>query len=272
MNYKLVFPTYRNRWQFVKGVLHKYRPVDGFRRVLHIGCGEGDYDPILAQHSAEVQSCDINADDVAFARALNADLTHVHYAVQDALKLPYADQTFDLVFCLEVIEHVGAPQKLMAEIARLVTPGGLVVMTFPQQGFPITYDPINLLLSIFGRRRYIPLGAYGYGHDYLIDVRQYKAWAATRKLTLIEERPLTSYLASVVELYWPSLLQKFLKPNAGNHTTAGEARRVGLRPSRREPWLAYATDALNTTDSLLFSWTGHSVNTGMVLRKEEDAG
>jgi ubiquinone/menaquinone biosynthesis C-methylase UbiE len=267
MNYKLFFPTYRNRWQFVKQSLNRHRPADGFVKTLHLGCGEGDYDPIIAQHCNDIYSCDINEADIAFAKQLNADLSQIHYHTEDALRLSHADETFDFVMSLEVIEHVGNPAKMLSEIYRVAKPGALIVMSFPQQAFPITYDPINLILSVFGRKRYFPFGAYGYGHDYLINTPLFRKQIADLGFELIEERTLTSYLSSIVELYWPSALQKILKPNSGNHTTAAQARAIGLRPSRTEPWIAYATDGLNAIDTLLFSWTGHSVNKGFVFRK-----
>ncbi|MCB9298188.1 MAG: class I SAM-dependent methyltransferase [Lewinellaceae bacterium] len=51
-------------------------------------------------------SCDINEQDVDYARALNAKVPNLEYRVEDALNLSFEDNTFDLVISVEVIERV----------------------------------------------------------------------------------------------------------------------------------------------------------------------
>lgn len=49
----------------------------------------------------------------------------------DGAQLPFADQTFTTVFCLEVLEHVPRPVQVMEEIARVLKPGGLAYISVP---------------------------------------------------------------------------------------------------------------------------------------------
>jgi SAM-dependent methyltransferase len=49
----------------------------------------------------------------------------------DGAQLPFADQTFTTVFCLEVLEHVPYPVQVMDEIARVLKPGGLAYISMP---------------------------------------------------------------------------------------------------------------------------------------------
>jgi len=52
--------------------------------------------------------------------------------VGDALRLPFPDATFDRVICAEVLEHVGDDRAAMAEIARVLKPGGTAAVTVPR--------------------------------------------------------------------------------------------------------------------------------------------
>ena len=63
MNYKLLFPTYRNRYSFIRKCLAKYKS-QSFNQGLNLGTGEGDYDPMIAAEVNQLTSCDINPNDV----------------------------------------------------------------------------------------------------------------------------------------------------------------------------------------------------------------
>ncbi|MFQ5446737.1 MAG: class I SAM-dependent methyltransferase, partial [Saprospiraceae bacterium] len=149
MNYKLLFPTYRNRYLFIRESLEKFDGQEPFDQALNLGTGEGDYDAMIARHCGQLTGCDINENDIAFARALNAHISNLGYQIEDALNLSFDEGTFDLLISVDVMEHVGQPERMTEEIARVLKPGGLAFITFPQLHFPWTYDPINRLL---GRR------------------------------------------------------------------------------------------------------------------------
>ena len=63
MNYKLLFPTYRNRYSFIRKRLGEYASKK-FEQGLNLGTGEGDYDPMIATAVDQLTSCDINPNDV----------------------------------------------------------------------------------------------------------------------------------------------------------------------------------------------------------------
>lgn len=52
----------------------------------------------------------------------------------DAQRLPFGSQSFDFVTCVEAIEHVERPERLVAEVRRVLKPGGVAVFTTPQRG------------------------------------------------------------------------------------------------------------------------------------------
>ncbi|MBF2073872.1 MAG: 3-demethylubiquinone-9 3-O-methyltransferase [Synechococcales cyanobacterium C42_A2020_086] len=95
------------------------------RQVLDLGCGGGYTCEFLAQRGAQVwgidqsQAC-INA---AKAHAASQQLA-VDYQQGVAEQLPYADAQFDVVVCVDVLEHVANWQQTLQEIHRVLKPGG----------------------------------------------------------------------------------------------------------------------------------------------------
>jgi SAM-dependent methyltransferase len=85
-------------------------------RVLDVGCGAKPYLPFLAPYAAEYRGIDAHAgpavDDVGSVEAL-----------------PYPDASFDVVLCTQVLEHVTDPALAVAELARVLTPGGVALLS-----------------------------------------------------------------------------------------------------------------------------------------------
>lgn len=135
MNFKFLFPTFRNRFLFVRAKLKQLAQNQTFESALNLGTGEGDYDRMIAGHARMVVGCDVNEADLVHARTLNKGVMNLHYEPNDALNLSYADATFDLLVSGEVIEHVGHPERMVQEIYRVLRPGGAAIMTFPAGNF-----------------------------------------------------------------------------------------------------------------------------------------
>lgn len=263
MNYKLLFPTYRNRYLFVKRNLERFCEAKKPARVLNLGTGEGDYDPMIASHCQHLISCDINESDIAWARQLNQKVSNLDYRVENALDLNFEDNSFDLLISVDVMEHVGEPERMTSEIGRVLKHGGLALITFPQINFPLTYDPVNYLTG----KRLISQGAYAFGHEYLIDPVQFEQWAEAYGMEVLEEKNLSGYLVALAEMYWTGIIQSLFKANARN-VSGSETGASKLRPSTKEPFLVPLTDAFLSLDRCLFSNTKHSVGKGFILRKK----
>lgn len=273
VNFKFLFPTFRNRYNFVRKKLRQLSENQTFGDALNLGTGEGDYDRMVAGYCRSLTGCDVNEDDLQHARALNRGVLNLRYESNDALALSYPDASFDLLVSCEVIEHVGRPEQMIREIARVLRPGGAAVMTFPSREFPFTYDPVNRIWQWTrgdGSREYaISQGAYAFGHEYLIGSADFKKWVQNAGLQVLEFRPLSGHLVGLLEMYWTGVAQSIFKKNARNvdRDTAGGLK---VRPaSAKEPALVFLTDALLWLDRALFSWTGRSVGKGVVLRKPQ---
>ncbi len=97
-------------------------------RVLELGCGTGNY--VLALQDAAGCACwgiDRSEEMLAHARARAGD---VAFALGDATHLGFADNSFDLVFSVDVIHHIEAKADFYKEAYRLLVPGGrLCTMT-----------------------------------------------------------------------------------------------------------------------------------------------
>lgn len=113
------------------------RPGD---TVLDLGCGEGRH-VISFYVEADVHAIgvDLGFNDLqtskhkfeAFAEADN-HAKHFHLACTDALKLPFADQSFNHVVCSEVLEHIPDYQGAIKEIERILKPGGVAAISVPR--------------------------------------------------------------------------------------------------------------------------------------------
>lgn len=93
-------------------------------RVLDVGCGEMPFRSLLAE-DATYTGIDVkSAHDFGMSR-------HVDVIEFDGFHIPFADDSFDNVLCTEVLEHAEDPHALIAEMRRVLKPGGRLVATIP---------------------------------------------------------------------------------------------------------------------------------------------
>ncbi|HEU5376526.1 MAG TPA: bifunctional 2-polyprenyl-6-hydroxyphenol methylase/3-demethylubiquinol 3-O-methyltransferase UbiG [Ktedonobacteraceae bacterium] len=98
--------------------------------ILEVGCGGGLICEELARRGAQMSGVDPSQTALQTARehASQSSLAeHITYKLGYAEALPYADSSFAAVVCLDVLEHVKDLHATIAEIARVLTPGGTFV-------------------------------------------------------------------------------------------------------------------------------------------------
>ena len=98
--------------------------------VLEVGCGQGDFARSIVSQAKSVAAIDFSAGAIAIARQRQqASVEKIDYRVGDAQALEFPDASFDVVFSCECLEHVPDPQKALKEMARVLKPGGSLVLT-----------------------------------------------------------------------------------------------------------------------------------------------
>jgi 2-polyprenyl-6-hydroxyphenyl methylase / 3-demethylubiquinone-9 3-methyltransferase len=103
-------------------------PLQG-KRALDVGCGAGLLAEPLARLGAGVTGLDASAELIAVAREHAAATgLEIDYRAGELEKL---EGQFDLVTCMEVIEHVADPAAFVGALAKRVAPGGLLIMSTP---------------------------------------------------------------------------------------------------------------------------------------------
>jgi hypothetical protein len=103
------------------------------RRVLDVASGEGYGSALLALTAREVVGVDAAADAVAHAQIAYKDKRNLRFVSADCALLPFPDAAFDLVVSFETIEHITAQREFLAEIRRVLAPGGLLLLSSPNK-------------------------------------------------------------------------------------------------------------------------------------------
>ena len=138
----------------------------GQREVLDVGCGGGILSEAMARAGAQVLGIDLSQAvlDVAELHALEAK-TRVDYRAIAAEELARErPASFDLVTCMEMLEHVPQPAAIIAALAELVKPGGQVIIS------TLNRNPLAFAVAIVGAEyiaRVLPRGT----HEYLKFIR-----------------------------------------------------------------------------------------------------
>lgn len=103
------------------------------KRVLDVACGAGYGTALLAARAEKVTGVDLSAEAVDHARATYAQLANAQFTCASCTELPLPDSSVDLVVSFETVEHIDQQEAFLAEAARVLAPGGLLLLSCPNK-------------------------------------------------------------------------------------------------------------------------------------------
>jgi tocopherol O-methyltransferase len=178
--------------------------------ILDVGCGIGGSSLYLAE-KFDAQATGITLSPVQAGRATDRAIAaglddHVHFQVADALAMPFADDSFDLVWTLESGEHMPDKQQFLRECYRVLKPGGTLLMatwcnrpTEPPN-LPLTLDEEQHLADIY-RVYCLP---------YVVPLPEYESIARSLSFQSIR----TADWSTAVAPFWDVVIDSAITPSA----------------------------------------------------------
>lgn len=128
-------------------------------RVLEIGCGNGADGVMFARAGADYTGVDLTETAVeATRRHFAVENLKGEFRIENAERLSFADESFDIVYSYGVLHHTPRPERAFAEVHRVLKPGGrALLMLYHRRSFNyciriLTYMRLRLLLEILARK------------------------------------------------------------------------------------------------------------------------
>ena len=226
------YEEYMGRWSQLAGLafLDWLSPPQGLSW-LDIGCGSGAFTEIVVQRCAPVKiaGIDPSAGQLAFARTRPA-LRGAELLQGDAMALPLPDRSVDVAVMPLVIFFVPQPAKGVAEMARVVRPGGIVAAySWDMEGGGFPYSVLQEELQALGAPAKVEPNRAASRLDVSLELWQQAGFDAISQLQFTVQRTFTD-----IEHYWtviqggPSVRAALASLSAADVSTLKERLRTRL--------------------------------------------
>ena len=162
------------------------RPIVRHKTVLELATGTGLIAKHIVNAAAHIEATDASAEMIAEAKR-DSRSAKLYFSVQDMFRLPYANQSFDVVIVSNALHIVPQPEKALQEIKRVLKDDGtLIAPTFTHAGnsFP------GKVRAFFMKRVGFPLHSKWTSEEYLTFLRQ-NGWTVRKSAVLKASFPLT---------------------------------------------------------------------------------
>ena len=103
------------------------------KRVLDVACGEGYGSALLARTAASVTGIDVSEAAIAHARRAYAEVANLRFVRASCDRLPLAPASVDVAVSFETLEHIAGQAAFLDELARVLVPGGVLVLSCPNK-------------------------------------------------------------------------------------------------------------------------------------------
>ena len=162
------------------------RPVVRHKTVLELATGTGLIAKHIVNAAAHIEATDASAEMIAEAKRDNRS-AKLHFSVQDMFRLPYANQSFNVVIVSNALHIVPQPEKALQEIKRVLKADGvLIAPTFTHAGNSFSGKVKAFFMKLAG----FPLHSKWTSEEYLSFLRQ-NGWAVRKSVILKASFPLT---------------------------------------------------------------------------------
>ena len=161
------------------------RPVVRHKTVLELATGTGLIAKHIVNAAAHTEATDASAEMITEAKRTRS--AKLHFSVQDMFRLPYANQSFNVVIVSNALHIVPQPEKALQEIKRVLKDDGvLIAPTFTHAGNSFS----GMVRAFFMRMAGFPLHSKWTSEEYLRFLRQ-NGWAVRKSAVLKASFPLT---------------------------------------------------------------------------------
>ncbi len=118
------------QWSHIVADLKAVAPMTS-GRLLDVGCGDKPYEAFFRPYVTEYVGVEHEATFAATNASRSQGAQRGPDVVYDGRTLPFGDGSFDTVMSVQVLEHTPDPQRLVDEMARVLAPDGIVILTAP---------------------------------------------------------------------------------------------------------------------------------------------
>ena len=215
-----VIPRESGHWKSMKKYLIYLRhlavytyaqPLTANRIVLDLGCGTGYGTQLLAESAAFVGGLDRSLE---LTWQISSPYDRARFLWADAVYLPFADGTFDLVTSFQVIEHILDTDRYLEEIWRVLADRGILVISTPNKCLRLL--PFQPPRNPFHIREYSPKELYTLlsVHFRIVSLQGLHCTPAIRAIELerLKQNPLNVYARLILKAILPRSLIARLKP------------------------------------------------------------
>ena len=162
------------------------RPVVRHKTVLELATGTGLIAKHIVNAAAHIEATDASAEMITEAKR-DTRSAKLHFSVQDMFRLPYANQSFNVVIVSNALHIVPQPEKALQEIKRVLKDGGLLIApTFTHAGNSFSGKVRAFFMKLAG----FPLHSRWTSEEYLRFLRQ-NSWTVQKSVVLKASFPLT---------------------------------------------------------------------------------
>ena len=162
------------------------QPIVRHKTVLELATGTGLIAKHIVNAAAHIEATDASAEMIAEANRDNRS-AKLHFSVQDMFRLPYAEESFDVVIVSNALHIVPQPEKALAEIRRVLKDDGvLIAPTFTHAGNSFTGKAKAFFMKLAG----FPLHSKWTSEEYLRFLQQ-NGWTVRKSAVLKASFPLT---------------------------------------------------------------------------------